>query len=233
MATKTTAPATAPTWRNRITGSGEEAPDQLVANPANWRIHTKAQQDALAGALDVVGWVQQVLVNRRTGHVTAAASLAVGLLLVAPPFLRVPIATPSSMPVGLVGVATLTLGWHRVADAVGGTLVATAWAACVGAVLGTLPVASSRAVTGPALTSVKPALSTGLVNRQNWLVQRRHTGHGPSTLVGRGRACCQTRPKRHHSARLSVSDPGCARPNGHVANPSPRRATSEPLASRI
>ena len=33
--------AAAPTtgWRNRITGSGEEAPDQLLANPANWRIH--------------------------------------------------------------------------------------------------------------------------------------------------------------------------------------------------
>jgi DNA modification methylase len=56
-------------WRNRITGSGEEAPDQLLANPANWRIHPKAQQDALAGALDAVGWVQQVLVNRRSGFV--------------------------------------------------------------------------------------------------------------------------------------------------------------------
>ena len=56
-------------WRNRITGAGEEAPDQLLANPANWRIHPKAQQDALAGALDAVGWVQQVLVNRRTGFV--------------------------------------------------------------------------------------------------------------------------------------------------------------------
>jgi hypothetical protein len=56
-------------WRNRITGSGEEAPDQLMANPANWRIHPKAQQNALAGALDAVGWVQQVLVNRRTGFV--------------------------------------------------------------------------------------------------------------------------------------------------------------------
>ena len=46
-----TAVAAAPTtaWRNRITGSGEEAPDQLLANPANWRIHPKAQQDALAG----------------------------------------------------------------------------------------------------------------------------------------------------------------------------------------
>jgi DNA modification methylase len=64
-----TAKAVPTGWRNRITGSGEEAPDQLLANPANWRIHPKAQQDALAGALDAVGWVQQVLVNRRTGFV--------------------------------------------------------------------------------------------------------------------------------------------------------------------
>jgi hypothetical protein len=39
VATKTTAPATALTWRNRITGSGQETPDQLLANPANWRSH--------------------------------------------------------------------------------------------------------------------------------------------------------------------------------------------------
>jgi DNA modification methylase len=69
VATSTTPPTETATWRNRITGSGEEAPDQLLANPANWRLHPKAQQDALAGALDQVGWVQQVLVNRRSGFV--------------------------------------------------------------------------------------------------------------------------------------------------------------------
>ena len=69
VATSTTAPTPTTGWRNRITGSGQEAPDQLLANPANWRIHPKAQQDALAGALDAVGWVQQVLVNRNTGFV--------------------------------------------------------------------------------------------------------------------------------------------------------------------
>jgi DNA methylase len=63
------APAPTAAWRNRITGTGEEAPDQLLANPGNWRIHPKAQQAALAGALDQVGWVQQVLVNRRSGFV--------------------------------------------------------------------------------------------------------------------------------------------------------------------
>jgi DNA modification methylase len=62
-------PTAAAPWKNRIVGSGEEAPDQLLANPANWRVHPKAQQQALAGILGQVGWVQQVLVNRRTGHV--------------------------------------------------------------------------------------------------------------------------------------------------------------------
>jgi DNA modification methylase len=56
-------------WRNRIVGHGDEAPDQLLANPKNWRIHPKAQQDALSGVLDEVGWVQEVIVNKITGHV--------------------------------------------------------------------------------------------------------------------------------------------------------------------
>lgn len=55
-------------WRSRIVGSDDVAPDELLANPRNWRIHPKAQQDALAGALDQVGWVQRVIVNRQTGH---------------------------------------------------------------------------------------------------------------------------------------------------------------------
>ena len=56
-------------WRNRIIGEGEEPPDQLLANPGNWRIHPQAQQDALAGILSEVGWVQRIVVNHRTGHV--------------------------------------------------------------------------------------------------------------------------------------------------------------------
>ena len=55
-------------WRNRIVGHGDVAPDQLLANPRNWRTHLRAQQRALAGALTEVGWVPQVLVNRTTGN---------------------------------------------------------------------------------------------------------------------------------------------------------------------
>ena len=56
------------TWRSRIVGHGEENPDQLLANPANWRIHPKAQQAALSSVLSEVGWVQSGIVNQRTGN---------------------------------------------------------------------------------------------------------------------------------------------------------------------
>lgn len=72
---KTTKPAataapTAPSLlRNRIVSSGEEAPDQLLANPKNWRVHPKEQQQALLGVLETIGWVQEVIVNKTTGHI--------------------------------------------------------------------------------------------------------------------------------------------------------------------
>jgi hypothetical protein len=56
------------TWRNRIVGYSEEEPDQLLANPSNWRIHPAAQQNALSGVLKEVGLVQNVVANRTTGH---------------------------------------------------------------------------------------------------------------------------------------------------------------------
>ncbi len=68
MTTTKAATPTAP-WRSRIVGSGDEAPDQLLANPGNWRTHPANQRAALRGSLDTVGWVQQILVNRTTGHV--------------------------------------------------------------------------------------------------------------------------------------------------------------------
>jgi hypothetical protein len=56
-------------WRNRIIGSGMEAPEQLLANPSNWRTHPVIQRRALRGSLSEVGWVQQVIVNTVTGFV--------------------------------------------------------------------------------------------------------------------------------------------------------------------
>ena len=63
-----TAPPPAAPWRNRIVGSGEESPTALMPNPRNWRLHPPDQQRALAGQMNEVGWVAQVLVNRRTGR---------------------------------------------------------------------------------------------------------------------------------------------------------------------
>jgi hypothetical protein len=70
-------------WRNRITGHGEEAPDQLLANPKNWRVHPKTQEDALSGVLGQVGWVASIIVNQRTGtvvdgHLRAAMAISHG-----------------------------------------------------------------------------------------------------------------------------------------------------------
>jgi DNA modification methylase len=61
--------APAAPWKSRIVGHGEEDPEQLLANPRNWRRHPGPQRDALRGALDTVGWVAQVMVNQRTGFV--------------------------------------------------------------------------------------------------------------------------------------------------------------------
>jgi len=55
-------------WKSRIVGHGEEAPDQLLANPLNWRIHPKGQSEAMGKVLDKVGWVANVIVNKRTGN---------------------------------------------------------------------------------------------------------------------------------------------------------------------
>ncbi len=54
--------------KNRIIGSGIEKLDQILFNPRNWRIHPLNQQNALKEVLDEVGWVQEVIINKRTGH---------------------------------------------------------------------------------------------------------------------------------------------------------------------
>ena len=58
-----------PMWKDRIVGQGSEAPDQLLANPDNWRGHPVEQQNAVEELLERLGWVQRIIVNRRTGHV--------------------------------------------------------------------------------------------------------------------------------------------------------------------
>lgn len=56
-------------WNNRIIGTDQVSPDQLLANPRNFRVHPQHQQDALEGVLNEVGWVDDVIVNQRSGFV--------------------------------------------------------------------------------------------------------------------------------------------------------------------
>lgn len=57
------------TWRNRIVGHGEQPASEFLANPLNWRIHPQFQQEAMAGALNEIGWIDEVTVNKNTGRI--------------------------------------------------------------------------------------------------------------------------------------------------------------------
>lgn len=55
-------------WANRIVGYQNNVDAAgILANPRNARTHPVGQRAALTGALDDVGWVTPILVNRRTG----------------------------------------------------------------------------------------------------------------------------------------------------------------------
>ena len=56
-------------WRNAIVYTTAVPPGDLTPHPLNWRLHPAFQQQALAGVLDDVGWVDDVLVNEVTGHI--------------------------------------------------------------------------------------------------------------------------------------------------------------------
>ena len=55
-------------YKNRIVGSGVADLNEILFNPRNWRVHPKVQQDALKEVLEGVGWIQNVIVNQRTGN---------------------------------------------------------------------------------------------------------------------------------------------------------------------
>lgn len=69
-----------------------------------------------------------------SGHVTAVASLALAVVLLAPRSMR-PVGAALAATLGtIVGLATVVAGWHRPSDVVGAWLVVGAWTACVAAV---------------------------------------------------------------------------------------------------
>jgi len=68
-------------WESRIIGLEHLSPASLAAHPLNFRAHPAGQKAALTGALDSLGWVQTVVMNRTTGriidgHLRVALALA-------------------------------------------------------------------------------------------------------------------------------------------------------------
>lgn len=53
-------------YGNRVLGVEERAAGSLLANADNFRIHPRAQQDAMAAVLGEIGFIQGVIVNRRS-----------------------------------------------------------------------------------------------------------------------------------------------------------------------
>ncbi len=76
-------------WKSRIVDHGEVAPDQLLANPKNFRIHPSMQQAALGGSLNTLGWISEVIVNRTTGHLVDGHLRVVMALRNSEPFVPV------------------------------------------------------------------------------------------------------------------------------------------------
>jgi DNA methylase len=56
-------------WRSRIVGHASLPPNKLLAHPDNWRRHPAAQRRAIRASLTDVGWVQGVVVSRRSGRI--------------------------------------------------------------------------------------------------------------------------------------------------------------------
>lgn len=56
-------------WQNRILDHSEVDPRTLRPHPLNPTIHADVQRKTLVALFEKVGWVQTILVNRRSGYV--------------------------------------------------------------------------------------------------------------------------------------------------------------------
>ncbi|MCC6315993.1 MAG: ParB N-terminal domain-containing protein [Thermomicrobiales bacterium] len=70
-------------WRNRIVGTADVDPAQLVPSDLNFRRHPGPQQDALSGVIDEIGYLAPVLVQASTdrvidGHLRVELALRTG-----------------------------------------------------------------------------------------------------------------------------------------------------------
>ncbi len=93
-----------------------------------------------------------------SGHVTAAASIAIAFAFVAPRELRGLVAALGAGFVAGVGIAVMVLDWHFPSDVLGGILVASGWGFAVLAVRRAIE--GGDAAKGDAQAPSRPAIST-------------------------------------------------------------------------
>jgi membrane-associated phospholipid phosphatase len=99
-----------------------------------------------------------------SGHTTIAASVAVAVLLVLPARMRGGGAMLGALGATVVGVATLSAGWHRPSDAVAALLVVGAWAGVAGVFIVLAQRHHGNVDYGPASRLALPVLAiVGLV----------------------------------------------------------------------
>lgn len=55
-------------WESRIVGYETINPEQVLANPMNFRTHPESQAAPMRAVLSDVGIVQNIIINRTTGH---------------------------------------------------------------------------------------------------------------------------------------------------------------------
>lgn len=56
-------------FENKIVGHEMVPPDQLLANPLNFRVHSHIQKDHMRAMLKEIGWLDEIIVNRNSGVV--------------------------------------------------------------------------------------------------------------------------------------------------------------------
>lgn len=56
-------------WPDRFVKRVYMPPEQLLANPFNYRVHSFTQQKYMKGVLDSLGWLDEIKVNINTDHV--------------------------------------------------------------------------------------------------------------------------------------------------------------------
>jgi membrane-associated phospholipid phosphatase len=96
-----------------------------------------------------------------SGHAAVAMSFAVALVLVLPPRMRGVGAVLGAGYAALVGVATLSAGWHRPSDAVAAILVVGTWAAIAGVLLILVQRRGGQVAAGDGHASVARVLGLG------------------------------------------------------------------------